>query len=274
MNLTDQAASDVDPFAAVAPFYDLDLEGYDDDLFLYRQLASEAGGAVLELGCGTGRVARALADEGVEVVGVDLSRSMLAIARDRLAGSDVTFHEADFRTLELGRRFPLVLVPLGGLQHMATLDDVVLALEGAKRHVTPDGLVVIDVEAPNADDFSAGPQPLMEHWTREWRGGGVPSTVTKLVSVVAHPVEGLREVTWHFDVQPEEGPLRRTSAQFELRTITLGELELGGQLAGLAVSGAWGDYDFTPVDDGAARLVVAFVPAEASETTTVEGSAT
>ena len=144
MNPVDPAASDVDPFAAVAPFYDLDLEGYDDDLFLYRQLASEAGGAVLELGCGTGRVARALADEGVEVVGVDLSRSMLAIARDRLAGSDVTFHEADFRTLDLGRRFPLVLVPLGGLQHMATVDDVVLALDCAATEFFKNGSYVME----------------------------------------------------------------------------------------------------------------------------------
>lgn len=263
MNPTDPTASDADPFAAVAPFYDLDLEGYDDDLFLYRQLASEAGGAVLELGCGTGRVARALADEGVEVVGVDLSAAMLSIARERLAGSDTSFHEADFRTLELGRRFPLVLIALGGLQHMPTIDDVVVALESASRHVTEDGLVVVDVEAPNADDFTPGPQPLMEHWTRERDEGGVSSMVTKLVSVVSHPSEGMREVTWHFDVQSSEGVLRRTTAQFELRTLTLGELELSGRLAGLAISGAWGDYDFNPADDGAARLVVAFVPAEA-----------
>jgi ubiquinone/menaquinone biosynthesis C-methylase UbiE len=274
VNSTDSTTSGAAPFAAVAPFYDLDLEGYEDDLFLYRQLAAEAGGAVLELGCGTGRVARALADAGVEVVGVDLSAPMLAIARERLAGSDATLHEADFRSLNLRRRFPLVLVPLGGLQHMATVDDVVAALQSASRHVTAEGRVVVDVEAPNADDFTAGPQPLMEHWTREWHGGGVPSEVTKLVSVVAHPTEGLREVTWHFDVQPEDGPLRRTTAQFELRTITLGELELGGQLAGLAVSGAWGDYDFSPADDGAARLVVAFVQAEVGEVDSVEGSVT
>jgi ubiquinone/menaquinone biosynthesis C-methylase UbiE len=273
VNLTDPAASDEDPFAAVAPFYDLDLEGYDDDLFLYRQLASEAGGAVLELGCGTGRVARALADEGIEVVGVDLSAAMLSIARERLAGSDASFHEADFRTLELGRRFPLVLIALGGLQHMPTVDDVVAALESARRHLAEDGLVVVDVEAPNADDFTPGPQPLLEHWTRARDDGDTPSMVTKLVSVVSHPSEGMREVTWHFDVQ-SEGVLRRTTARFDLRTLTLGELELSGRLAGLAVSGAWGDYDFTPADDGAARLVVAFVPAEANDANTVGGSAT
>ncbi len=273
MKLTDPAAAGVDPFAAVAPFYDLDLEGYDDDLMLYHQLASEGGGAVLELGCGTGRVARALADEGIEVVGVDLSAAMLGIARERLAGSDATFYEADFRTLELGRQFPLVLIALGGLQHMPTIDDVVVALESARRHVTADGLVVVDVEAPNADDFTPGPQPMIEHWTRPWDGGGAPSVVTKLVSVVAHPSEGTREVTWHFDVQ-SDGALRRTTAQFDLRTLTLSELELSGRLAGLAVSAAWEDYDFTPANDGADRLVVAFVPAEASDARTAGGSAT
>jgi hypothetical protein len=63
-------------------------------------------------------------------------------------------------------------------------------------------------------------------------------------------------VTWHFDVQPAEGPLTRVSSQFTLRTTTLGEIELAGRLAGLEVVGAYGDYEFGPFEDGDPRLVV------------------
>ncbi len=253
-----------DPFAAVAPFYDLDLEGYDDDVAWYCQLAAEADGAVLELGCGTGRVARALALDGVEVVGVDISAAMLSIASEQPGGERASWVEGDLRTVDLGREFQLVVIPLGGLQHMAELDDLVAAFRSIRRHLAADGVAVVDVEAPLPDDFTPGPQPLIEHWTREWRPqpDGPVLTVSKLVSVEAYPSESRRAVTWHFDIQGADAPLRRETAQFDLRTITAAELELAGRLAGLEVSGRWGDYELTPFDDGAQRLVMAFARSE------------
>lgn len=238
-----------DAFAVIAPFYDLDLEGYDDDVEMYRELARTRGADVLELGCGTGRVAGALAEDGLEVVGVDVSEAMLAIARERARA--VSFVRADMRSLDLGRRFACVLVPLGGLQHMETAAEVAGALGVVARHLAPDGLAVVDVETPLPDDFAPGPQPLVEHWTRRWQGG----SVTKLVAVEAAPSLGLRYVTWHFDVQEPEGPLRRHSAQFALRTVTAGELELAARLAGLAVTAWYGDYDLSPLGDDASRTV-------------------
>jgi ubiquinone/menaquinone biosynthesis C-methylase UbiE len=258
------ARSGSDPFASVAPFYDLDLEGYDADVSWYRQLAEQFGSPVLELGCGTGRVAVALAADGVEVVGVDVSESMLAIARERSTAASPSWVEADLRTLALGREFPLVLVPLGGLQHMEELEDLVAAFEAIARHLAPGGSAIVDVEAPLPDDFTPGPQPLIEHWTREWRpeSGSDVLTVSKLVSVEAYPSESRRAVTWHFDVQGGEAPLRRVTAQFDLRTTTPGELELAGRLAGLEATAIWGDYEMTPFDDGAQRLVMAFARPE------------
>jgi ubiquinone/menaquinone biosynthesis C-methylase UbiE len=255
-----------DPFASVAPFYDLDLEGYEDDIALYRQFAETAGGPVLDLGCGTGRVAWALAEDGVEVIGVDFSEAMLAVARARTGSRTPTWVTADLRTFDLEREFALVLVPLGGLQHMEELDDLVAAFGSIRRHLAPEGLAVVDVEAPLPDDFAPGPQPLIEHWTREWRStaDAMPVTVSKLVSVEAQPAQARRSVTWHFDVQGSESPLRRVTAQFDLRIITLGELELAGRLVGLERSAAWGDYDMTPFDDGAQRLLMAFARSEAA----------
>jgi hypothetical protein len=158
------------------------------------------------------------------------------------------------RTLELGRRFALVLVPLGGLQHLETVDDVIGAFETIARHLEPDGSAVVDVEAPRPEDFEAGPQPLLEHWTRASRGG----QVTKSVAVLGAPSLGLREVTWHFDEQAAEGGLRRHTAQFTMRTFTPAELELAGRLVGLQAVAMHGDYDGSPYDDAAQRLIVTF----------------
>ena len=243
------------PLDAIAPFYDLDLEGYADDVALYTDLAEEYPGTVLELGCGTGRVALALATAGYEVVAVDSSRAMLDRARTKDAAARVRWIDGDIRELDLARRFALVLAPLGVLQHLATTDEVVTTLEVIARHLESDGIAVIDVEAPRAEDFEAGPQPIIEHWTRAWHGG----QVTKLVSVEGVPSLGLREVTWHFDEQLAEGPLRRHTAQFFLRTYTQAELDLAGRLAGLTVAAVHGDYDGSPYDAAAQRLLMTFV---------------
>ena len=183
--MSDPGGLAADPFAQVARFYDLDLEGFDDDVALYLELA--AGLDVLELGCGTGRVAVPLAEAGLRVTGVDLSPAMLARARERAEGLPLWLVEGDIRTLDLGERFGAVLLPLGGLQHMTTTREVVAALETVARHLALDGQAVVDIEAPHPDDWLPGPRPLVEHWTRALcvagASGGLGGSVTKLVAV-------------------------------------------------------------------------------------------
>lgn len=243
-----------DPFTAIAPFYDLDFEEYDDDVSFYQSLAEFHGESVLELGCGTGRVAVPLAAAGLRVTGVDVNAAMLALARRRGGRRrGLAWRRGDMRTIDLGQTFALVTVPLGGLQHLATIDDVAAALATIARHLAPDGVAVADVEAPHRDDFDPTPQPLVEHWTKPWGDGG---HVTKTVSIAARPSENVKEITWHFDVVSRGGAVRRTTTAFTFRTITLPELTLAAWLAGLRVSATFGDYEFTAFDDFSERLVV------------------
>ena len=250
----------VDPFARIARFYDLDLEGFDADLALYLALAGRAAARdgredVLELGCGTGRVACALAGDGFGVVGVDYSAAMIEAARARTQGLPVRLVEGDMRSLALGERFGLVLVPLGGLQHLETIEELAAAFATVAAHLAPDGIAAVDVEAPHADDWLPGPRPLVEHWTRSLSCEDGEALVTKLVAVEGVPSESLRLVTWHFDVQPPSGPLRRVTQQFELRVITAGEIELAARIAGLRVDAWYGDYEGGPPRDGDERLI-------------------
>ena len=92
--------------------------------------------------------------------------------------------------------------------------------------------------------------------------------MTKLVAVEGFPSQSLRLVTWHFDVQPAAGPLRRVTQQFALRVITAGEIELAARLAGLRVAAWYGDYDGAPPRDGDARLIA--VLAHEAENTEAE----
>src|SRR3954451_15865807 len=99
-----------------ALWHDLECGAYGEDLPLWRALAGEAGGAVLDIGAGTGRVSLDLATRGVAVVALDAAASLLETRQHGAAGLPVATVNADARDFVLPRRFPLVLVPMQTLQ--------------------------------------------------------------------------------------------------------------------------------------------------------------
>src|SRR5215212_4917473 len=127
------------------------------DIDFYRRLAEERGGPVLDVGCGTGRVAVALAEGGLEVVGVDLSPSMLRLAEERRAllpseiAARLSFAQGDMTTLALGRRFALVVTPSRVFQFMLTTAAQRAALGALKAHLQPRGRLVLDLFDPRLD---------------------------------------------------------------------------------------------------------------------------
>jgi SAM-dependent methyltransferase len=162
-----------DDYAIVSELYD-SVVPYRDrpDVSLFVDLAKEAGGPVLELGCGTGRILIPTARAGVPITGLDLSPQMLAVCRRKLAcePADVqaraTLVEADMRHFDLGTTFRLVTIPFRPFQLLLEVRDQLACLAGIKRHLGDGGRVVIDVfnpslpaltgEVPGAEE-SAGP---------------------------------------------------------------------------------------------------------------------
>ncbi len=121
------------------------------DADFYRDLVREHGGPVLELGCGTGRVAQSLAERGVEVVGVDTAEPLLSWAREKVAAMlrPPKFVRQDVRTLALERTFPLVVFPYNGFNHMLSHDDIASSLRSVREHLADEGRFVIDTFNPD-----------------------------------------------------------------------------------------------------------------------------
>ena len=106
------------PAERAVVWHDAECGGYQADLGLWRALAEEAGGPILDLGCGTGRVALDLAAHGHNVTAVDRERTLIDALRSRAgtAGLDITTEVADVRNLRLGSRFRLAVAPMQLLQ--------------------------------------------------------------------------------------------------------------------------------------------------------------
>ena len=134
-----------DPFA---PFYNLYWgDFYLDDAregFANHVLPRiPAGGRILDLCCGTGQLARWLAACGFEVVGLDSSPAMLAIARENAAKAE--FVEADARSFRFDEPFDAVLSTFDSINHLASLDDVRRVFANVFAALRPGGLFVFDV---------------------------------------------------------------------------------------------------------------------------------
>ena len=126
------------------------------DAAFYRQLAQEAGGPVLELGCGTGRVLLPIAALGIPSVGVDASPAMLAALRAKNPPANLELVQQSMETFDLGdRRFRLVTCPFRAFQHLLTVDAQLAALANIRRHLAPGGAFAFDVFDPKLAWISA-----------------------------------------------------------------------------------------------------------------------
>ncbi len=142
----------------IAGLYDAWSRSVTEDVPFYVRQAGAAGGPVVELGVGTGRVAIPVARRGIGVIGVDSSPEMLAVCRRRARAEGVLelldLRLGDLRRPPVEERVRLVLCPFRSYLHLYTEDDRREALAAAFRLLASGGRLVFDVFAPDAEDIA------------------------------------------------------------------------------------------------------------------------
>src|SRR5262245_14021479 len=239
-----------------APFYDWENARTlgRRDVSFWQRLAARAEGAVLELGCGTGRVSAPLAKAGIRIVGVDRSASMLARAamRDarlnrgsRRATKQLTLVRSDIRTLPFSEAvFSMVLAPYGILQSLLRDSDLKSTLESVFRVLAPGGTFGIDLvpDVPNWQEYSNRTK------LKGRTAGGAHLTLVE--SVRQQP---RRHLTIFEQRYLERRDGRRIEQRFELqfRTPPMRQMVRRLEAAGFSVTAVLGDYRGRPWDERA-----------------------
>jgi SAM-dependent methyltransferase len=144
-------------YDAIAELYDPWSRSVTEDVSFYVQEARRAGGPVVELAVGTGRIAVPTAAAGISLIGVDSSPGMLEVCRRRAELAAV----AELLDLRLGdladppvdERVRLVTCPFRSYLHLLDDEQRLGALRAARRLLVPGGRLVFDVFAPAPDDI-------------------------------------------------------------------------------------------------------------------------
>ncbi len=245
-----------DIYAPCAKYYDGAYQNNPNlhDLPFYLDLAERYGGPVLEIACGTGRILLEIAREGTQITGIDSSEAQLAVLNSKLLNepdqtrSLVRAFKADMRTFSLDRKFRLVIIPFRPMQHMYTIEDQISALNAAKAHLLPDGILAFDVFYPN---YSMLLQPTDEEmFDVQWYPQNDPTHVVRRffrrtrVDLLRQYFEG-EFIYRTFDgdrlTQEERSPLK-------LVYYTYPHLLLLFRHCGLEVVEQYGDFTKEPID--------------------------
>ena len=114
---------------------------------LFHRYSKIPVSTILDLGCGTGSHAFALSSRGYDVVGIDRSEGMLAVAQQRLSNEKgkVRFQQGDIRTIDPGQQFDAALIMFAVLGYQVENNDVLSALQTARRNLKPGGLLLFDI---------------------------------------------------------------------------------------------------------------------------------
>lgn len=224
----------------------------EGDIDFYKRLANEVGGPILDIGCGTGRVAGALAAAGFDVLGVDRSAPMLRQAERRRESFDpevaarLSFRQADMTSLDLGREFALIVTPYRVFQFLLTSEAQRQALTALRKHLRQGGRLVVDLFDPLLDRVAPGTD-------FPDRSGEVihPTSGNRVVWRVSardpDPARQLIVEDWTAQELDAAGEMVRTDTErLTLRWSTRSEMRLLFELVGLDVVGDYGDFHRGP----------------------------
>ncbi len=251
-----------DAYEKGARFYDgAYSEDNPDDVAFYVDLAAAAGSPVLELGCGTGRVALPIARRGITITGLDSSGAMLSVLRGKLEAEPdevrrrVELVQGDMRSERLGREFSLVIIPFRPMQHMYSVEDQLGALTTAREHLADGGLFAFDVFFPMLSrvEGGIGEEYLDSEWPaadgsgrvhrRYFRKDAYDPVDLNFRGVFLHRLCAGDEV-----LEEEEQPLR-------MSVYTYPHLKLLFAAAGLEIVEQYGTFDRQPLDADAREMI-------------------
>jgi SAM-dependent methyltransferase len=196
-------------------------------------------GRALELGIGTGRIALPLAERGVPVHGIELSRAMAARLRAKPGGDSIGVTIGDFATTTVDGSFSVAYLVFNTIMNLTTQEAQVACFRNVAAHLEPRGCFVVEVAVPELQRLPPG-ETLCALYVSETKSG---------IDEYDIGTQGL--TSHHLTIA--EGRLERLSIPF--RYVWPSELDLMAQLAGMSLRERWSGWKREPFTSGSRKHV-------------------
>jgi len=245
--------------AQLASLYD--VFAFDGDLPLYLELARTQGRRVLEVACGSGRVLVPLVRAGCDVVGIDVSPHMLALARAKLetqsiASGGAQFVRADMRDFRLERAdFDLAISAVKSLAYLTERDDQLRCLRTIAAHLRRGGVLAIDFLHPRPEWVGAATGSMQHDLLQRVPERGF--TLSRVESVVSTDLaRQVRVIRSAYEVIDDRGAVvTKRFVEWPYRWTYRFEAEHLLERAGFAIQGVYGGYQREPFTSSSPAMV-------------------
>ena len=224
------------------------------DVEFYLNCANKYGGDLLELGCGTGRVAIPLAYLDLNIIGLDYSMPMLKKLKRKLQGEPDSISErimlirGDMTDFRFNRKFDLIIMPFRPFQHLISTDDQVNCLNRVREHLSPNGVFIFDMFNPTpAVLFTSTFGPITDVPRFEMADGRKLTRISRIKK--AHWKEKWNEYEFIYIIEESDGKREEIIQQTSMRYFSPEEMELIVDMSGLKIKEFYGDFDSSPFEE-------------------------
>ncbi len=234
--------------------YDAMHQDLEDDIPFYIECIEKYGEPVLELACGTGRVSLALAGEGIDVTGLDISEEMLQRARNKAEEKDVDLDlvKADMTDFSFDRTLNTILLPVNTMQVLLDIEEYEALFSNVHDHLSGDGRFIFQIFNPDLNVMTRDPDEMFEVTEYDdpyGRGKVELKEKTRYDSSTQ-----ILHLTWYYYLEEE----LQKEIYWKLRILFPKEIDALLKYNGFEVENKYGDHernDFT--DDSGIQLIVA-----------------
>ena len=258
------SAAQYDSFADIYGIWTETAPGIETNRRFYVDACLAAGGPVVELGVGDGRIAVAAAARGCRVIGVDASPVMLRRCRERAeragVGDRIELLEADFRTFRIGEPAALVTLPYHSIGHLTSMQAKRQGVHHVFSQLRPGGRFIFDDFVMTPDALARMRQVQLRAAYRSAAGTDILLWVTSRVNEKARL---MTVITWEDHFRADTRPEWRRYRRLELSWLDPDHARMLLLETGFTIDACLGDFDGTPFssDNAAEQIWIARKPA-------------
>lgn len=241
----------------MAPYYDLLFKDRTFDIPFWVTSAKQFGSSILELTCGTGRITIPIVRAGIEVTGLDISRSMIAVAKQkknelpRFEQQRVHFDFGNVTDFSFPRNtFQAVFSPWGFVPVTRMEQDGIF--RSIKQVLSPMGYVVIDIENNKEPEEDWNIVRLKEYVALPDRG----LTLIRQANNTGSAATKVGRIVYTLDIVRKNGLMKRLITERIYRIYTIQDLKSLLIINGFRIAAVYGDYDFSPWSPKSNRVIV------------------